>query len=258
MHLLVSVRSAAEAVLAARSGADIVDAKEPDAGPLGAVRPSTLRAIDLALPAGVPLGIALGDSSTPEHLAELLDRFPLRQRAGGTFLKVGFAGVAGVEQAAAILRVAVHRAQALGPSYSVIAAAYADCARAQAPTPERILDAAIDAGAAGALIDTWGKHGPGLLGQLSLDTLASWVTRARGAGLLTALAGGLDADDLGTLRAVAPDVVGVRGAACRDGRAGTLDEDRLGRLRAALDHAAGRASACEMPEPSSPLSPLPR
>ena len=78
MRLLVSVRSAAEAAMAASNGADIVDAKEPDAGPLGAVKAPVLQEIELALPAHVPLGVALGDASTPDQLAEVLDRLALR------------------------------------------------------------------------------------------------------------------------------------------------------------------------------------
>ena len=42
MRLLVSVRSADEAELAARDGADIVDAKEPEAGLLGLVSESVI------------------------------------------------------------------------------------------------------------------------------------------------------------------------------------------------------------------------
>jgi (5-formylfuran-3-yl)methyl phosphate synthase len=261
MRLLVSVRSAAEAVLAASNGADIVDAKEPDAGPLGAVSASVLQEMELALPPHVPLGVALGDASTPDELAEVLDRLALRQRAGGVFLKVGFAGVGRVERVTEILRLAVDRARALGPAVAVIAAAYADYDRARTPSPAAILEAAIDAGAAGALIDTWVKDGRGLLRQLSPDALAAWVTRARGRGLLAALAGGLQPDDLSTLQAVGPDVVGVRGAVCWGGRAGALDAERLRGLRAAMRHhsvawAPGPTSAGEMPEPAPHLAPL--
>lgn len=253
MRLLVSVRSAAEAVVAASNGADIVDAKEPNAGPLGAVSAEVLREIELALPAHVPLGVALGDVSTPGQLAEVLDRLALPSRAGGVFLKCGFAGVGRSEQVTEILRLAMQRARALGPSVAVIAAAYADGDRAGALSPQTILDAAIDAGVRGALIDTWAKDGRGLLRQISLDALAAWVARARAAGLLAALAGSLDADDIAILRSVEPDVVGVRGAVCRGGRAGALDADRLRLLRAVLQRPAmgcGSTSAGELPQPA--------
>lgn len=262
MRLLVSVRSAAEAALAASNGADIVDAKEPEAGPLGPVSGSVLRDIELALPSRIPLGVALGDAALPDELADVLDHIALPVRAGGTFLKVGFAGVSRVEQVAAVLRRAVDRARDLGPTVAVIAASYADCDRARSLSPERILDAAIGAGAAGALIDTWVKDGRGLLRHMSSDALAAWILRARSAGLLTALAGSLTADDLPILWDLQPDVVGVRGAACRHGRAGTLDPHRLHRLRATLDGVASSASrplsGGELPVPGAHILPLPR
>jgi len=262
MRLLVSVRSADEAVLAASNGADIVDAKEPEAGPLGPVSGSVLRDIERALPSQIPLSVALGDAALPDALADVLDHIAPAVRAGGTFLKVGFAGVSRVEQVAAVLRRAVDRARDLGPRVAVIAASYADCDRAGSLSPERILDAAIGAGAAGALIDTWIKDGRGLLRHMSVDALAAWILRARSAGLLTALAGSLTADDLPILWDLQPDVVGVRGAACRHGRAGTLDPDRLHRLRATLDRLASSASrplsGGELPEPGDHILPLPR
>src|SRR3954467_3371419 len=262
MRLLVSVRSAAEAALAASNGVDIVDAKEPDAGPLGAVARSVLRDIHLALPLDVPLGVALGDATVPDEIGRVLDRLAPPARVSGTFLKVGFAGACRVEKAAAVLRRGVESARGLGPSVQVLAASYADYDRARSLSPEQVLEPAIEAGAAGALIDTWSKDGRGLLQHMSLSALADWVTRARRAGLLTAVAGSLTADDLEILRELGPDVVGVRGAACRGGRAGTVDPQRLQHLRTALARVAVPTSqppsAGELPEPSPPLAPVTR
>ncbi|MGH8059229.1 MAG: (5-formylfuran-3-yl)methyl phosphate synthase, partial [Candidatus Entotheonellia bacterium] len=44
-RLLASVRDAAEARAALQGGADVLDAKEPSAGPLGACTPAVLHAI---------------------------------------------------------------------------------------------------------------------------------------------------------------------------------------------------------------------
>ena len=55
MRLLVSVRSAAEAVAALDGAAHIVDAKEPARGPLGAVEPAVLAAILDQVPANQPV-----------------------------------------------------------------------------------------------------------------------------------------------------------------------------------------------------------
>ena len=70
MRLLVSVRSAAEVASAVAGGADIVDAKEPDRGALGAVSGPVLRAIAARVPAALPLSVALGDPEDAGGLAE--------------------------------------------------------------------------------------------------------------------------------------------------------------------------------------------
>jgi (5-formylfuran-3-yl)methyl phosphate synthase len=235
MRLLVSVRSAMEARVAAESGADIVDAKEPDAGPLGAVTPQVLAEIARALPDNTPLSVALGDVRTGTDLAVVLDQLALAPRAGAVFLKLGFAGVADVDRVSDLLRVAVGRARALGPSIAVVAAAYGDHQRARSPSPRDVLAAAISAEAAGVLIDTWAKDGHGLLQYLGAEELHAWILRARSFGLLTAVAGSLGLESIPAVLAAEPDIVGVRGAACRGGRAGTLDPRRVRRLREILD-----------------------
>jgi uncharacterized protein (UPF0264 family) len=235
MQLLVSVRSAAEAKVAAASGADIVDSKEPEAGPLGAVRPAVLAGIIAALPDAIPLGIALGDVRTSDDLATALDRLPLGERAGPVFLKLGFSGVAEGDEVAALLRLAVRRAAEIGPTVLVVASAYPDHQRARSPARDEVLRAARSAGAAGVLLDTWTKDGCSLLHYLRGDELHRWVARVRGAGLLAAVAGGLGADSFPEVLAAEPDIIGVRGAACRGGRTGTLDPAQVRLLRAVLD-----------------------
>ena len=63
-QLLVSVRNPEEALLAVRGGADIVDVKEPSAGPLGMAPLDTLRHILQTfenIPQPPPLSFALGE-----------------------------------------------------------------------------------------------------------------------------------------------------------------------------------------------------
>lgn len=50
MRLLVSVRDAGEARAALAGGAEIVDAKDPARGSIGAVSPEALQGIRLAVP----------------------------------------------------------------------------------------------------------------------------------------------------------------------------------------------------------------
>src|SRR5918999_331332 len=76
MQLLVSVRSAAEVESAVSGGADVVDAKEPRNGSLGAVSMATLTAIMRSVPETVPLSIALGDVSHRAEVAQAVAAIP--------------------------------------------------------------------------------------------------------------------------------------------------------------------------------------
>src|SRR5262249_6741022 len=118
---------------------------------------------------------------------------------------------------------------------SWIAVAYADWERASAPAPDAILDAAIAAGdCVGVLVDTWDKL---RAGAVDLAWLPFFI-RAREAGLLTALAGRLDADAIARLAPLRPDIVAVRGAACSGGdRDATIDSRRVAELAQAASHA---------------------
>src|SRR3954452_14348343 len=59
--LLVSVRSAAEALSALAGGADVIDVKEPDRGSLGAADEETISAIVRAVDGRAPVSAALGE-----------------------------------------------------------------------------------------------------------------------------------------------------------------------------------------------------
>ena len=59
--LLVSVRSAAEAVAALAGGADVIDVKEPDRGPLGAADPDTMAEIVCVVAGRVLVTAAAGE-----------------------------------------------------------------------------------------------------------------------------------------------------------------------------------------------------
>jgi len=242
VRLLVSVRSAVEARVAAANGADIVDAKEPGAGPLGAVRPEVLGGILRALPDEMPLGIALGDVRSGAELHPVLDRLPSMAREGAVYLKLGFAGLADPGEAATLLRLAGARAPEIGPSVSVVAAAYADHDRARSLSPDEVLAAAASADVVGVLIDTWSKDGRGLLHHVGTDELRDWVRRVHRRGLLAGVAGSLGAEAMPDMMAAEADVIGVRGSACRGGRGGRVDPVRVRRLRAALDRRATPAA----------------
>ncbi len=209
--LLVSVRSADEAIEAVNGGASIIDIKEPDHGPLGQASQSTWRAVRLVVPSTIAVSVALGE------LAEWSDE--VRDYGGISFRKLGLAG-SGLDWRE---RWAAIRDREPGQA-SWVAVAYADWSFVGAPDPTQILEAAIEsADCSGILVDTWDKTKPG--GLECNESWRAWVERARRAGRFVALAGGLDRERIERLAPLRPDLFAVRGAAC-EGR------DRTGRVQA--------------------------
>ena len=237
MQLLVSVRSADEVGPALAGGADIIDAKEPDRGSLGAVDRDVLRRILQRVPDDRGVSVALGDVSRPEEVGAAIHGLELPERTSPTYLKLGFAGVRSPDQIGLLIEHAVSVTSRMAASHRIVAVAYADSERAGTMPPALIPSLAEAAGAAAVLLDTHGKDGRGLLEWLPSGALVEWVALARQAGLLAALAGSLRPRDLALVGRAHPDVVGVRGAVCSGGRQGQLSEDRVRRFRLALEWA---------------------
>jgi (5-formylfuran-3-yl)methyl phosphate synthase len=232
MQLLVSLRSADEVAAALAGGADIVDAKEPALGSLGAVSSDVLAEIASRVPAAVPLSVALGDFIRPDAVRRAIRSVTLPRRIAPTYLKLGFAG-ARPNEVDGLVSAAQEAALAAPARPIIVPVAYADASRAAAPDPDSVLAATIDRGARAFLLDTWIKDGRGLLRWVDLGGLRALAARARSAGILFAVAGSLDPNEVARLGAVA-DVVGVRGAACRGGRDGAVDAELVRRLRRAV------------------------
>jgi uncharacterized protein (UPF0264 family) len=230
MQLLVSVRSGEEVAPALAGGADIIDAKEPARGSLGAVTAAVLATIAARTPASMPLSVALGDCTVHDELRAALAVAKTAERTAPVYLKVGFSGVRSREKMTALLETAIGSANGA----RVVAVGYADFGAAAGAPPEEVLRAAVAARAGGFLVDTCLKDGRALLDHLSIERLTALSLSARAAGLLFAVAGSLDPDAISCLAGIA-DVLGVRGAACRGGRSGTVDEKRVARLRRYLD-----------------------
>jgi (5-formylfuran-3-yl)methyl phosphate synthase len=241
MRLLVSVVDEAEARLAVAGGVDVVDVKNPAEGSLGAPAPRVIAEVRAAVPAELPLSVAIGDLPALPGTAALAALGAARSGAG--YVKVGLWGPSVREEAVAVLR-AVR--DAVDGDAAVVAVAYADAARVPSRPlpPTELVAAAREAGVSGCLLDTAIKDGRGLLSWLDHDTLAGLVADAHGAGLEMALAGALRAEDLPAIHATGADIAGVRSAACRDGRrTAALDPRRIARLRSVCAVSAPRARA---------------
>jgi (5-formylfuran-3-yl)methyl phosphate synthase len=233
MRLLVSVANGDDAAAALAGGADIIDAKDPATGPLGAVTIEVLREIAAAARGRRLLTAALGDAADEDAVERAAGA---SAAAGVNLIKLGFAGIARSARVAALLR-AARRGAAAGSrgGCGVVAVAYADAARVASLRADDLVDTAAAAGATGVLLDTAHKHGPGLRALLSQDALSAWVLRAHQAALMVAVAGRLQIDDLDFVRDAGADVAGVRGAACEGGRTGRITTERVYALRRACE-----------------------
>lgn len=235
MRLLVSVRSAEEAKAALAGGAEIIDAKDPRQGALGAVEIGVLREIVRAVNGVRPVSAAMGDAGDVELLSA---RARGAAEAGVAFVKVGFADVRDLDPVRARLR-GVMDGVLLSPC-AVVAVAYADWHDVGAAAPSTVVAAAAAEGAMGVLVDTVRKDGAGLFRCLGRAALESLVHEARARSLLVALAGRITCEDLAFAYEAGAEVVGVRGAACDGGRDGRVRESRVRDLLAARDLLAGR------------------
>jgi uncharacterized protein (UPF0264 family) len=232
--LLVSVRDAEEARDAVAAGADVIDIKEPRAGSLGAAAPETITEIVHVGGGRRPISVALG---------ELADDRPIRIPRGVQFAKLGLAGV--VRQAFQPDR--LRRLTPLGSPVawrdrwreaidqfpaetSPVAVVYADFEYAEAPSPEEVIECGRQLGCRAMLIDTFDKHGPGLLGNLSIAEVERLVTAARSANMLVVLGGQISGNQLPDLLPLEPDYIAVRGAVCRGDRAARLDPQLVRRF----------------------------
>jgi uncharacterized protein (UPF0264 family) len=226
MQLLVSVADAADARAAVDGGADIVDTKDPAAGPLGAVTLEVFAAVRHAVGDRAPLSAALGDLTDARQARHLARAFAT---AGARYVKIGFGGVQDPDRVTDVLAAAIDGVGGSARQTGVVAVAYAD-APPHEIAPLALIDIARRAGAAGILVDTADKQGAGLLACVPSTDIARWVSSASDAGLLACLAGRLTLTGVDALGGVGADIVGVRGAACDGGRGGRVSMNRVKQL----------------------------
>ena len=222
MRLLISVRSSAEALLAARGGADFIDLKEPGPGALGGRPVATIRAIVAALrSAGVTLPVSATIGDLPmSALAQIAERVRAVGDCGVDYVKVG------IERDAAA---------------PAVLDALAGCGRAIVPVliADRGLDThllahAITLGFPALMLDTADKLCGSLFDALTLAELERFVGTVRASGALVGLAGALRLHHAGALARLEPDFAGFRSAVCATERSAALDAGCLRTLVATM------------------------
>jgi uncharacterized protein (UPF0264 family) len=227
MKLLVSVRSAEEALAALDGGADVIDIKEPSRGSLGRADDGTVAAVVNAVNGRRMVSAACG---------ELLEgnASPTRQQ-GPHHLRYVKWGLAGCARRIDWPRRLLTAAQELPSGCWPVVVAYADWERANAPAPEEVFAFSCTHICGAFLIDTCRKDGMTLMDHLPVTLIAALVQRCKIARLPVALAGSLGATQIKELLPLAPDWFALRGAACRHGeRSGAIDVDRVRSLVALI------------------------
>lgn len=212
-QLLVSVRSAIEAIAALGGGADWIDIKEPLKGSLGAVGASTIDEIVQVVNGRAPVSMACG---------ELTELQVLNAQSGIQLAKCGLAG-GGVNWRQTWLRWSNN----LPTSCRAVLVAYAEESRAKAPPIADIVSFAIEVRPAVVLIDTAIKDHRTLSDHWALENLTTILEPLSNASIPFALAGSLRLEQLVTVLALNPGWIAVRGAVCEGGRNGVVSAEKV-------------------------------
>jgi dihydroneopterin aldolase len=217
---LASVRSLVEAETALAAGADIIDLKEPNKGAMGAVEAGTAAAIRTMVDGRVELSATAGDPG--QGLTALNRAVEALAAAGIDTIKVPVPAQAPADFARLI-------AAKTQQGINIVAVLICD---------ERILldriEALIECGASGLMLDTLDKAGPSLVARHDLAVIREFVERVHAYSRLAGLAGGLDVSDITGLLSLGPDLLGFRGALCEKDRVGAVNIAASLRVRAAI------------------------
>jgi uncharacterized protein (UPF0264 family) len=207
-QLLVSVRTLEEAQAVLAGEAALIDIKEPHHGALGRADQTVMESILRGVAGRRPVSAALG---------ELLQAPTPFRNAGLNYAKWGLAGCGGVANWRSRILTARQSLSESAPGCELVAVAYADWQRAEAPQPAQIATFAIQYCCTALLVDTWHKDGSTLLDWLPYDQIEELCRRCRAGRVRVALAGSLGLAEMHRLRSLEPEWFAVRSAVCRDG-----------------------------------------
>jgi (5-formylfuran-3-yl)methyl phosphate synthase len=199
--MLASVRSKAEAEAVCTGGVDIIDLKDPAKGVLGALDIGVAADIVRSVGRRKPVSAAAG----PAHGAprEIADSVAAIAATGVDYVKVGIAP----QNAAADC---VRELSRQAANTKLVGVLFADCA----PDFEMLARMA-DNGFKGAMLDTAKKGAGRLLDHMDIAALDRFIDRCRKRGLMSGLAGSLEAPDVPRLLPLQPDYLGFRSSLCQ-------------------------------------------
>jgi uncharacterized protein (UPF0264 family) len=222
---LASVTSAEEARIALAGGAELIDAKDPARGALGALSPSLISAIVKAAAGRALVSATIGD--LPANPAIVVPAAQATAGAGVDIVKAGFFSREGMAETIAALGGA-----GLG---RVRLAAVLMAGRV---SELEFMAQFAQAGFSVVMLDTADKSAGALTQVLAPARLKAFVQSAHAHGLVAGLAGSLRIEDIAGLASLEPDILGFRGALCAGGRTAALSEARVRAVKLALQNEA--------------------
>jgi uncharacterized protein (UPF0264 family) len=201
-----------EASEAIAGGADIIDVKNPQEGPLGANFPWVIKQIREITPKNIQVSCTIGEApNLPGSISLAALGAAL---LGVDYIKVGLRGFNTVREAVCFLENVKRAAKECNPNVKLVAAGYADAERAGTLDPMLIPEIASKARVDVAMLDTAIKDDKNLFNFLSSQQLAKFVNSSHKFGLEAALAGSLRKQDLPLVYRLGADIAGFRGAVC--------------------------------------------
>jgi uncharacterized protein (UPF0264 family) len=233
-RMLASVTDEREAELVASLGADVIDAKNPLAGALGALPHATVAAIRVRVPSHVPVSATIGD---PIDDVEATALTVLRMAETGVdIVKVGI-GKDSAPTVDHLGRLDLGHVRLVGVL---------------------LVDEGIDlelaakagaAGFAGLMLDTADKRRGALPDIVAPKTIGQFIMAAHRGGMFAGLAGSLRTEHVPALLQLGPDVLGFRGGLCpRGDRTGGIDPEAVRVVRRTIPVCdAARSGACPGP-----------
>lgn len=241
--LLVSVKNDAEVGPALVGGAEIIDIKNPALGSLGMATPETMGKIVEAVKSQEkrigeslfePVSISAAMGETIDRLED--DSLP-KLPSGLSLVKMGTAGLSRLPKWREAWRDARNRIATVNDdSLRWVAVSYVDWERADAPSPEEVIDAAVETDCAGVLFDTFQKDERHLWNWLTVEELTGFIARIRTHNLFAACAGKVHLGILEDLMRCQPDVIAIRSAGCRKGiREGAIDAEAVRRFKHGME-----------------------
>lgn len=231
-QLLVSVRSESEMESVIEVGADIVDLKEPQAGPLAPTDPSLWewaanRRQSMNRADSPKFSAALGEPNEAVACAAMLP---------GEF-DFAKAGPSGCSDPIQLWRLWEQVRGRLNDQVELVAVAYADFQAAGCPAPEIVFRMARTFGLRRCLLDTYCKNGRSSIEQLGMTSLRGLAETAESRDLWWALAGSIRRIDPSRLsrNGITPNCFGVRGDVCEGSREDALQAEQVRAWRLKLD-----------------------